>query len=257
MTRLSLLSRKALLAATPLALAIVLSACSNNNADAPPPVVVAPTPSPPAPSPSPSPTPTPSPVSRNVTACLNQVIPGTGGMTPASLVVPDTIKLDFSRPNGFPNGRQLPDRVIDITLAVIFLDVATPAPGSTLTPQSPGLLASIPVNPGANDVPFLANFPYLAPPQGTPPIATGTGASFNFRTDPASAYVRVDRNGGPAVAPALIGASLKNPYNDGNLQDDIDGDFLGGPDGIVNQLTLLHNALADDLIALGLRVCST
>lgn len=251
--------RRMLLLATPLTLAMTLAACSSNSGDeamAPPPVAVVPTPSP-SPTMSPTPTPTPSPASRNITACLNQVIPGTGGLTPASLVIPDTIKLDFSRPPGFPNGRLLPDRVVDITLAVIFLDVATPPPGSTLTAQSPGLLASIPVNPGANDVPFLANFPYLAPPQGTPPLATGTGTSFSFRTDPLSSYVKVDRNGGPAVAPALIGGTLKNPYNDGNLQDDVNGTYVGGTDGIANQLTLLHNALADDLIALGLRVCST
>ena len=249
--------RRAALVATPLTLALCLAACNSSpdSAVVPPPVAVVPPA--PTPTPSPSPTPTPSPASRNVTACLNQVIPGTGGMTPASLVLPDTIKLDFSRPNGFPNGRMLPDRVVDITLAVIFLDVATPPAGSTLTAQSPGLLAGIPVNPGANDVPFLASFPYLAAPQGTPPLSTGTGTSFNFRTDPASSYVRVDRNGGPAVAPALIGATLKNPYNDGNLQDDVNGTFTVGTDGIVNQLTLLHNALADDLIALGLRVCST
>ncbi len=248
--------RRALLLATPLTLAMLLPACSNNNSDGPPPVVVAPTPTPTV-APTPSPTPTPSPVGRNVTACLNQVIPGTGGLTPTSLIIPDTIKLDFSRPAGFPNGRLLPDRVVDITLAVIFLDVATPPAGSTLMPQSPGLLASIPVNPGANDQPFLASFPYLGPPQGTPPIATGTGASFNFRTDPASSYVRVDRNGGPAVAPALIGATLKNPYNDGNLSNDVAGAYVGGTDGIVDELTKLHNALADDLQGLGLRVCST
>ena len=171
-------------------------------------------------------------------------------MTPASLVIPDTIKLDFSRPAGFPNGRRLPDPVVDITLEVIFLDVNAPG-------QSAATLANVPVNPPANDLPFVATFPYLAAPQGTPPIASGTGTNFNFRTDPASSFVRVDRNGGPAVAPALIGATLKNPYNDGNLSDDIAGTFVGGTDGIVNQLTLLHNALADDLIALGLRVCST
>lgn len=250
--------RKSLMVASPLVLAMALAACSNGNDNAaavPPPVAVAPAPAP-APAPSPSPTPTPSPASRNVTACLNQVIPGTGGLTPTSLILPDTIKLDFSRPAGFPNGRLLPDRVVDITLAVIFLDVRNPQPQG-LAVQSPGLLASFPVNPGANDVPFLAGFPYLAPPQGTPPLATGTGAAFNFRTDPASAFVRVDRNGGPAVAPALIGGTLKNPYNDGNLQDDVNGTFVGGTDGIVNQLVLLHNALADDLERLGLRVCST
>ncbi|MDP3674811.1 MAG: DUF4331 family protein [Novosphingobium sp.] len=241
--------RRSLVLATPLALALTLPACDGDGGGMDPPVAVAPTPTP-TPAPTPTPTPTPSPTSRNVTACLNQVIPGTGGMTPTSLVLPDTIKLDFSRPAGFPNGRRLPDPVVDITLAVLFLDV-------NATGQSAATLANVPVNPPANDLPFLANFPYVAAPQGAPPMAAGTGASFNFRTDPASSFVRVDRNGGPAVAPALIGATLKNPYNDGNLQDDINGAYVGGTDGIVNQLVLLHNALADDLIALGLRVCST
>jgi len=241
--------RRFVLVATPLALALVLPACSNSSdtpaAVVPPPVAVAPTPTP---TPTPAPTPTPSPASRNVTACLNQVIPGTNGATPASLVIPDTIKLDLSRPAGFPNGRRLPDQVIDITLAVLFLDVNAPG-------QSAASLLG--VNPVANDVPFLASFPFVAPPQGTPPIAAGTGTSFNFRTDPSSSYVRIDRNGMPAVSPAVIGGTLKVPYNQGDLPQDIAGNFVGGPDGIVNQLTLLHNALADDLIALGLRVCST
>ena len=246
--------RRSLLVATPLALALTLSACDGDGGGmAPPPVAVVPPPVVVVPPPPPPPPPQ---SGRNVTACLNQVIPGTGGLTPTSLIIPDTIKLDFSRPAGFPNGRLLPDQVVDITLAVIFLDVRNPQPQG-LPVQSPGILAGIPVNPGANDRPFLAAFPYLAAPQGTPPVAPGTGASFNFRTDPVSSFVRVDRNGGPAVAPALIGGTLKNPYNDGNLQDDIAGTFVGGPDGIANQLTLLHNALADDLIALGLRVCST
>ncbi|MCA1662452.1 MAG: DUF4331 domain-containing protein [Novosphingobium sp.] len=159
-------------------------------------------------------------------------------------MLPDTIQLDLNRPAGFPNGRRLPDPVIDIILAAIFLDVNAPG-------QSAATLANVPVNPPANDRPFLAAFPFVAPPQGTPPLATGTGTSFNFRNDPASSFARVDRSGLPAVAPALIGAGLKIPYNQGNLSDDVAGAFLGGNDGIVNQLTLLHNALADDLIALG------
>ena len=246
--------RKSLIVAAPLAM--TLAACSNSSPDAavvPPPVAMAPTPAP-TPSPTASPTPTPSPASRNVTACLNQVIPGTGGATPTSLVIPDTTKVDFTRPLGFPNGRRLEDPVVDITLAVLFLNV-----GGT-NPEPVNRLAALPLNPPANDRPFLAAFPFVGPPQGTPPLATGTGTSFNFRTDPASSFVRVDRNGMPAVAVALIGGAtpadrpLKDRYNDANLRDDLAGVFV--PD-IVNQLTLLHNALADDLIAAGLRVCST
>ena len=244
MTRLTnaALSRS-LLAAAPLALALTLAACGggdgNNGGGM---VSVTPTPTP---TPTPSPSPTQSPSSRNVSACLSQVIPGTGGATPASLVVPDTIKLDLSKPMGFPNGRQLQDPVADITLAVLFLD---------MTKQSPATFAQIPLNPPANDRAFLSTFPFVAAPQGTPPLAPGTGTSFNFRTDPASAYVRVDREGMPAVATAVIGGALKNAYNDASPSDDVTGTFV--PE-IVNQLTLLHNGLADDLLALGLAVCSS
>jgi hypothetical protein len=245
--------RRAILAATPLVLATTLAACGGGDGDAAPPVaIVTPTPTP-APTPTPTPTPTPSPTSRNVTACLNQVIPGTNGATPASLVVPDTIKIDLTRPAGFPNGRRLQDSVVDITLAVLFLDVnAAGQSPLTFTTVRPGGL-----NPQANDInggAFLAAFPFVLPPQGNPPLATGTGTSFNFRTDPFTSYVRVDREGMPAVATAVIGAALKNAYNDAGPAEDAAGTFV--PE-IVNQLTLLHNALADDLIALGLKVCST
>jgi hypothetical protein len=37
----------------------------------------------------------------------------------ASVAVPDTLKFDLSQPDGFPNGRRLQDRVIDILLALI------------------------------------------------------------------------------------------------------------------------------------------
>lgn len=233
--------RRSLIVATPLALALLLPACggdgSNNNG---PPIVVAPTPTP---APTPAPTPTPSPAGRDVSACLSQVIPGTNGATPASLVLPDTLKLNFGVASGFPNGRQLNDPVVDVTLAVLLLD---------LTRHSPGLLAGLPLNPPADST-LLTTFPYFAPANGGQPSA-GTGTTFNFRTDPASAYVRVDRMGQPAVATALIGTATKNAYNDANPSDDVANTFV--PE-IVAQLTGLHNALADDLIALGLTPCST
>jgi hypothetical protein len=237
--------RRSLLAAAPLALALTLVACGDGNGNNGGGMVsVTPTPTP-TPTPVPTPTPTPSSASADVSACLSQVIPGTNGATPASLVVPDTIKLDLSKPMGFPNGRQLQDPVADITLAVLFLD---------MTKQSPATFAAIPLNPPANDRPFLTTFPFAAAPQGTPPLAPGTGTTFDFRTDPASAYVRVDREGMPAVATAVIGGALKNAYNDASPSDDVAGTFV--PE-IVNQLTLLHNGLADDLLALGLAVCSS
>lgn len=242
MNMISMTLRRSLFAATPLALALAACGGGDNNA-APPPVAVAPTPTP-TPAPTPAPTPTPTPASRDVSACLNQVIPGTGGATPASLVVPDTIKLNMALAAGFPNGRRLQDPAPDITLAVLLLDMSK---------HSPALLAGLPLNPATNDVPFLTTFPFAAAPQGTPPLAPGTGSSFSFRTDPASAYVRVDREGSPAVTAAVIGGPTKNAYNDGNLSDDVAGTFV--PE-IVAQLTILHNGLADDLIALGLTPCS-
>lgn len=221
--------------------AIGLAACNDRGDNgAPPPITVTPAPSP---SPTPTPAPTPTPTSFDVTACLNQTIPGTG-FTVAQAVVPDTLTLTLSAASGFPNGRRLPDPVIDVTLAVIFLD---------LTRHSPALLAGLPVNPAANDQPFRTSFPYLAPPQGSPPLAATGGTSFNFRTDGPSSYVRVDRMGMPAVATALIGSSAKTAYNAADPVNDANGDFV--PE-LTAQLTGLTNALADDLTGLGLTPCA-
>ena len=72
------------------------------------------------------------------------------------LVLPDTIKIDYESPAGFPVGRRLTDPVIDVTLAVLLLDLADPD-------QNAGSLIGA-LNPAANDVPFLDEFPYLAAP---------------------------------------------------------------------------------------------
>lgn len=69
----------------------------------------------------------------------------------APFVVPDVIRLDTSQPAGFPNGRQLTDPVIDVTLALVLLDLNTHA-----------VTTLVGVNPTANDKPFLGSFPYLA-----------------------------------------------------------------------------------------------
>jgi hypothetical protein len=71
----------------------------------------------------------------------------------APYVVPDVIQVDTLQPAGFPNGRTLPDQVIDITLALILLD---------LTQESVTTFADLPLNPAANDVAFPTGFPYLA-----------------------------------------------------------------------------------------------
>lgn len=234
--------RTALTLAAPLALALTLSACGDDNNGGP---VVIPTPTP-TPAPTPTPSPTATPASFDVTSCLTQTIPGTGGATPASLVVPDTLKIDTGTASGFPNGRTLTDPVIDVTLAILFLDVNAAG-------QSPATLASLPLNPPANDKPFLTSFPYLAAPQGTPPLASGTGSGFAFRTDGPGAYVRVDRMGMPAVATALVGSALKDNYNDDDPADDAAGTYV--PE-FTKQLTTLTNALADDLVAAGLKPCA-
>ncbi len=88
------------------------------------------------------------------------------GLVPASIdetvaqagpvILPDTIKYDPSKPTAYPNGRALTDQVVDITLAAVLLKLGPNQPLDTL--------AKLPLNPPKNDVEFLAEFPYLAPP---------------------------------------------------------------------------------------------
>lgn len=186
--------------------------------------------------------PTQTPTSYDVTPCLNQQV--APGVTVANLVVPDTLKIDLSKPAGFPNGRLLSDPVIDITLAVIFLD---------LTKHGADTFAKIPLDPLGNDVPLLTSFPYFAPPQGNPTLADATGTSFNFRPNAAADYVRVDRMGMPAVSTALISAPNKNAYNDDNPAQDATGKWVNE---LTSTLRGLTNALADDLVGLKLTPCA-
>ena len=58
---------------------------------------------------------------------------------------------------GFPNGRLAADPVVDVTLAVLLLDLSAPG-------QDAATLANLPLNPPENDVPFLDEFPYFADP---------------------------------------------------------------------------------------------
>jgi hypothetical protein len=60
--------------------------------------------------------------------------------------VPDVLIFDPTRPASYPNGRELVDDVVDLV-------------------GEPTILAGDAPFPSANDVPFLAHFPYLAPPQ--------------------------------------------------------------------------------------------
>lgn len=73
----------------------------------------------------------------------------------APLVVPDTLKIDLAGASGFPNGRRLEDPVIDVTLAVVLLDLSVEG-------QAVDTLVGV-LNPAANDLGFESAFPYLAP----------------------------------------------------------------------------------------------
>jgi hypothetical protein len=69
------------------------------------------------------------------------------------LILPDALVVDFTAASGFPNGRELADPVIDVTLAVLLLDLSV---------HGADTLAGLPLNPPANDVAFMTSFPYLA-----------------------------------------------------------------------------------------------
>lgn len=83
-----------------------------------------------------------------------------------NLVVPDTLTLDTTMPAGFPNGRQLADRAMDITLAVVLLDLTVEGQGpTTFFDLDPEMAGDQSLNPAANDVAFNDAFPYLADAQ--------------------------------------------------------------------------------------------
>lgn len=67
----------------------------------------------------------------------------------ASIVFPDTLKFDVSKPDGFPNGRRLQDDVIDTELQLVF---------------NQKLGGSFGDGVDANDRSFLKRFPFVAQP---------------------------------------------------------------------------------------------
>jgi hypothetical protein len=93
----------------------------------------------------------------DVTPCITQDV--APGVSVASLILPDSITIAVADADGnaltagFPNGRLLTDLVVDITLAVLLLDLETHGAG--------GLVG---LNPTANDVAFSEDFPYLGAP---------------------------------------------------------------------------------------------
>lgn len=225
--------RSALLCAT--AAALLLAGCSSGESD----TSGGPAP---APAPAPTPTPTPAPTSFSVERCMNQQV--AVGVSVTNLIVPDTLTVDLTKPSGFPNGRDLEDPVVDLTLGVLLLD---------LTEHTADTFARVPVNPDMNDVPLRDSFPYFAPANGNPPIPPPGGTNFDFRTDPPSAYTRVDRMGMPAVATVLISSPAKNPYNDDNPAQDATGKWVNE---IRSTFTALTNTLVDDLQRLNLDPCA-
>ncbi len=205
----------------------------------------------PSPAPTPAPTPTPTTASVDVLPCLQQTIPTNLNRAPPGtrvidLVIPDTITIYPELTVGFPNGRRLEDPVVDVTLAVILLDINAPG-------QNAASFAAIPLNPPGNDGPFRASFPFAGPPKGNPPTDAGRGTNFVFDLSPISDYVQVDRAGGPAVSTALVPSSRKIAYNDGNAQLDTAGTFAAD---LITGLQNLSGPLQDDIRARGLVPCA-
>lgn len=81
---------------------------------------------------------------------LNMVIPPSAS--------PNRMGVLGGQLDGFPNGRRLPDDVVDIELQAIA--------GAVLAALDPSFPAPPPLGDGVNqnDVPFLSNFPYVATP---------------------------------------------------------------------------------------------
>lgn len=220
---------------TAVAAALLLAGC-----DGAPTATVTP-PATPAPAPAPA-------AAFDVSRCFSQAIAGApaGANTLKKLIFPDTVKLDLNQPAVFPNGRHPRDPVVDIFLALLFVNLAE-------TGQSTRTFADLPLNPGGNDLPLRDVFPYLAPAQGNSQPADTTGTNFDFRNDPDAAYARVDRMGVAAVATVLITSSRRNAYNDANPVDDNAGTFVGEEEAALERLFL---GLGNDLTGLGLKLCA-
>jgi hypothetical protein len=75
---------------------------------------------------------------------------------------PDVMVLDTSRPSGFPNGRKLDDDVVDMVNTMIMTDPAR----LHIDPKEfdERVMKTDAPFPTTNDLPFLSEFPYLAPP---------------------------------------------------------------------------------------------
>lgn len=179
----------------------------------------------------------------SIDGCLQQIV--ANGRSLQNILIPDVVVLDLAQPAGFPNGRKFDDPVIDLEFAALFLDLRT---------QPVTTFVSRVLNPNVFDQPLRTTFPYYAPPLGTPTLSATNGVNFNFRTDPASAYTRVDRMGLPAISTAVVVGSRKLTYNDSTPIVDAAG--TNAP-LILEGYRNLTNALNDDFKGLGLTPCAT
>lgn len=209
---------------------------------------------------SPTPTPTASTSSTStggtaglsVDKCFAQEVEP--GVTVQSLLTRDTLRLDLSKPGGFPNGRRLQDPVIDLTLAYLFTD---------LSKNSLDAVAKLALNPASNAdnfdaagnvIGFSTDFPFVNQPHG-PAKAEGTGSNFNFRTNPASDFEIIDAMGNPAVATILVQANTQPGFNQNTPADYAanGGKYLGD---LKQTLLGLATLLKDDFNKLNFTTCA-
>lgn len=89
--------------------------------------------------------------------CIRQAVPG---------IVPDVIHLRLSEPDAFPNARTLADPVVDRIVAIALLDLTGACGGAPCTVST---FEDLPLNPPANELALLPDFPYFALPHPPPP----------------------------------------------------------------------------------------
>ena len=94
----------------------------------------------------------------SVGACVDQAL--------SVHAFPDAVRIVLADAAGFPNGRGLTDTVIDVTLAVLLLDLSVHPVTTFINLDGDGTLLEVgdSLNPMANDKAFSATFPYLAEP---------------------------------------------------------------------------------------------
>ena len=177
----------------------------------------------------------------NAVRCMDQVA---NGFTIRNLMIPDQVVFDPALTASFPNGRRYQDPVIDIQLAYLFLD---------LTRHTPTTLVNVPLNPNRLDQPLKSTFPYLADPFPGGPRFVNTGSNFNFRANPLSDFVLIERVGFPAVSTINVLGPRKIAYNESLPVNDANREFEAD---IIAGLEQLTGQIFDDLQRLGLTPCA-